>query len=618
MQAIARLFNADGEEILPVGKPFIWRDDVPPLEPEEPPPEPTPEATSERRLPGILGDLQSLLDTEGGPAVVRKTMSKDAIRRLATLSRKRPADWESFLFLLAKADGVSLRDMQAIQRAIRSEEKAQRERRKEERRKRAARTGIIPREMNDPEYLATCYLDRHPHTIHYRESFFQYDGRRWVEQPDDEFSSRLNAFCTQTIAEEVSRRMEADPSAEVEIPVVTPGLVNAVRQAVSGKKVIPRTAPFPCLLTGAAFGEDNWRDGTAYQSRRWVSVENGILDIDAYLEGKTSVLLHHTPAWFSPTCLPFPFDPRADCPGWKRFLERNLGDDPGKAGLLQEWFGYTTTHDTSMQKFLMMVGKGSNGKSVVLAVQMALAGAGNYSTVPLEKFREKFSLAGTAGKLVNVMAEVGKMDPAAEGTLKAFVVGDQMDFEQKFKPPFVARPTARLVIATNKVPPFTDTSDGIYRRMLLLQFDVKIPEGEKVAGMTDPDWWREKGELPGILNWALAGLARLRKRGRFDAPESCRAAVKQHRDNCNPARLFLDEHYRPSEDPKRGVVSKPTMYASYAAWCKQNGHSPVLASNKFGEEVFDCFPGAGNRKCPDSGKRVNAYLGIEEIPPGER
>ena len=56
--------------------------------------------------------------------------------------------------------------------------------------------------------------------------------------------------------------------------------------------------------------------------------------------------------------------------------------------------------------------------------------------------------------------------------------------------------------------------------------------------MTEGYW---QDELPGILNWALAGLARLRARGRFDLPAACRGLLADHRRASDPAREFLDK-----------------------------------------------------------------------------
>jgi P4 family phage/plasmid primase-like protien len=211
------------------------------------------------------------------------------------------------------------------------------------------------------------------------------------------------------------------------------------------------------------------------------------------------------------------------------------------------------------------------------------------------------------------MPDVGEIDKTSEGTLKSFIAGDVMPFEKKFKHPFTARPTARIMLATNNVPNFSDKSDGIWRHLLLLPLTVQIPEEEKVPGMLEPGWWRERGELPGILNWALDGLRRLRSRGRFTQPDECKDAAEAHRRDCNPARRFLLEHYEEG-DPGNDQVVKATLYNQYVAWCAANGYRHPNASNTFGKEVKRAFKEAkdGKDRAKDSSgpNRENVYKGI--------
>ena len=90
----------------------------------------------------------------------------------------------------------------------------------------------------------------------------------------------------------------------------------------------------------------------------------------------------------------------------------------------------------------------------------ALLGEHNVAHVPLELFGQRFQLTMTLGKLANIAAEVGDLDKAAEGVLKAFTAGDRMDFDRKGIPGIEAYPTARLVLATNNRPRFSDRSSG--------------------------------------------------------------------------------------------------------------------------------------------------------------
>jgi putative DNA primase/helicase len=269
-------------------------------------------------------------------------------------------------------------------------------------------------------------------------------------------------------------------------------------------------------------------------------------------------------------------------------LGTNLEGDADRIALLQEFFGYALVHTTDAQRCLILIGEGGNGKSVVLAGLHALLGAENVSTVPLEDFGRRFAMAQTLGKLANIVAEVGELDRTAEGTLKAFVSGDRMSFERKGKDPFTARPTARLVLSTNNLPRFADKSEGVWRRLCLVPFNRRVLEEERVPGMDKPEWWLQHDEVPGILNWALDGLKRLRANGmRFTEPASCRAALEAHRRESDPCREFLIEHYAPDDNGQ--PLRTAEVYGTYTAWCQENGHKHPLSSQAFGRQVRRVF-----------------------------
>jgi P4 family phage/plasmid primase-like protien len=454
---------------------------------------------------------------------------------------------------------------------------------------------------NDPHRLARLWLEQcashpdHDRAVFYREQFWIWDGKRWVAKPDSELRGQLTRFCKTQLDKDYAL-IVANWTGENEppkVPKVTMATVSNVMQALTGEVLLEQATPQPAWL------------GAGAERRNYLALGNGILDVDALLAGGDEILLPHTPKWFAPVCLPFDFDPDAKCDRWNALLKRNLNQDTDKARLLQQFFGYLLLPDTSHQKYLMMVGDGANGKSVIIAVLHALLGEDNISSVPLELFGEKFRLAGTLGKLANIVAEVGELERVAEGQLKAFVVGDPIECERKFKAPFLARPTARLVLATNNPPAFSDKSDGIWRRTLLLRFTVQIPEHEQVAGMDKPEFWQGSGELPGIFNWALAGLYELRQQGRFVVPAGCREEVEKLRSDSNPARRYLQEHCQAGD----GSIPCADLYRQYKEWCQLHGHHP-LADIGFGKEVARRFPSVKRQKRTQGTGRVWTYCGL--------
>lgn len=414
-----------------------------------------------------------------------------------------------------------------------------------------------------------------PTLRYYRDSFFGYDQTRFRELTDSEIRSRLVKYL--------------DPFARQ----ISKSAVSNILACLQAETLV-----------------DSWREPPVWlgsgKSLTYIAMANGLLDVEALLAGKSEVLRPHTPAWFSVVALPFDFDPNSKCPKWMEFLNRNLEGDTDRIHFLQEWFGYCLVHDTSQQKFVVFEGEGANGKSVACATLAAMLGIDNVSHVPLEAFGQRFQLTSTLGKLANICAEVGELDKAAEGFLKSFTSGDRMTFDRKHRDPIQSMPTARLVLATNNRPRFSDRSGGLWRRMVLIPWRVTIPESERVTGMDKPEWWQASGELPGIFGWAIVGLHRLRQQGRFTQPEICKEALAEYRAESNPARLFLTENYR---ENSLDYTEATSIYSAYREWCQANGYFP-LADRSFGKEVVRVFPNTKRGQKGTGKDRFWAYNGI--------
>lgn len=376
---------------------------------------------------------------------------------------------------------------------------------------------------------------------------------------------------------------------------VTCSLVHNVLQALESLCRLPHETNL-----------DSWLDETPGS---FVGVANGIVDINCAALGQADCLLPHSPNWFSLVVLPYSFDAAATCPNWLSFLVKNLEGDEQRIAILQEWFGLCLVTDTSFQKFLLMHGEGANGKSVACAVLTALLGPANVSNVPLEGFGERFQLMQTVGKLANIAAEIGELKKVAEGHLKSFTSGDQMQFERKYRDPIELTPTARLTLATNNLPRFSDRSGGLWRRMIPMPWRITIPAVDRIIGMDKGEWWLAKGELPGVFLWALAGLKRLREQCRFTESKICEAALAEYRGDCNPVATFLRENYR--EHPN-GFLTTFQLYTKYRDWCQQYGYDKPLGERNFGKELIRTFSLAKRERRGPRSHRTWGYAGICE------
>jgi putative DNA primase/helicase len=91
-------------------------------------------------------------------------------------------------------------------------------------------------------------------------------------------------------------------------------------------------------------------------------------------------------------------------------------------------------------------------------------------------------------------------------------------------------------------------------------------------------------ELPGILNWSLRGLDRLRRRGYFEMPQSSSDAIRQLEDLASPIAAFLRDWC--IIDPQAAVNVK-ALYGAWKAWCEQQGQS-ARSAIVFGRDLRAC------------------------------
>ena len=420
------------------------------------------------------------------------------------------------------------------------------------------------------------------HTVRWwKGRFWQWDGKRYAPLDADVLKAEV---------------MQCFDENDLDI---IPYHAKQIVDSISAVTLLLPTIEPPC-----------WVDGCVNSWDRLISLQNGMLDVDAYTAGQEETLIPHSPSYFSMNTLRHDFDPISTCPKWLDFLEEIFEGDSDIVDIIQEIFGYCLLPDTSLNKAFIFVGEGANGKTVVLRTLSRLVGRDNCSSVPLESFGQRFQMAQTLGKLVNLCEDVGELDRLAEGSIKMFTDGSEMTFEYKGKDTFSARPTARLVIATNNLPRFSDKSEGIWRRLKVIPFDYRIPEHRQDTRYKEDHQkdWIFHDELPGIFIWALDGLQRLKRNKIFTEAKSCTNILNQYRLDCNPAKTFLTDNYKETLDTR---ISVDVVYKKYKQFCDEGEYRKLSKSN-FGKEVFRTFPRAEKVRAGTRGNRYNEYVGISD------
>jgi putative DNA primase/helicase len=318
------------------------------------------------------------------------------------------------------------------------------------------------------------------------------------------------------------------------------------------------------------------READINKNKHLICLQNGTLDTNSY------ELLEHSPTHGLMTKTNIEWNPDATCPRWLQFLDEIFVNDIDKAqkiAFVKEWFGYCLVPDSSLHKFVLMVGAGGNGKSVLLFILTQLIGLANVSHAHIERLDEKYVRAELEGKLVNISSEISADATIADGYLKAIVAGDIVEAERKFKPSFSFRPYVRLIGATNGLPRLLDHSEGFARRAIILSFNRIFSEHEQDHTLEHT----LLNELSGILTWAVEGLRQLRERKKFDIPSSSTAALAKYRKDSDPVQLFAEECLELIDG--RGMPPAE-IYRSYQDWNRQNGFSP-MNKVRFGKRLAE-------------------------------
>jgi len=350
----------------------------------------------------------------------------------------------------------------------------------------------------------------------------------------------------------------------------------------------------PLIHIGESIQLNSFLDGI--DRGRFLSLKNGLLNLE------TRELINHTPNYFTTVCLPYDYDPDAACPEFELFLTDIMLGRQDYIELLQEFIGYLFRPDLREQKFLLCVGAGANGKGVLFEVIQSLVGIENCSQVPISRFADRFSLNSTIGRIANLTHESSHiLENEAENILKSYVAGDSLTIDRKHRDPIDIQPTAKLLIATNSLPRFGDKTQAIWRRILLVPFDLVLEEQYQIKNKAE----YLKKELPGILNWALAGLGRLNANG-FTIPQGQKELMEEYRRDADPARAFLMDNY--SESLNGEYVPCGELYKAYKEFCTDNGCHP-MNERTFGQHVKRIFPKVKRRRM-GTAKREYVYWGL--------
>jgi putative DNA primase/helicase len=310
-----------------------------------------------------------------------------------------------------------------------------------------------------------------------------------------------------------------------------------------------------------------------------LSLENGLL----HLPSKS--LLKHTPAFFTYNALPFDYQPGAQAPQWLAFLKQLWPNDQESIDTLQEIFGLCLTKNTEFQKMFLILGPKRCGKGTVARIIRAMLGTLNVSAPTLASLGGEFGMQPLIGKLVAIISDArltAKSDSDAIAERLLNISGeDAIDVNRKNTTFWHGQLMVRVIMLANGLPRFNDASGAFAGRFVMLRIVPSFYDQED-HGLTG----KLKKELPGILNWSIAGWERIAERGHFVRPESAKEYVRQMEDMASPVSVFVREECVSKLELS---VPKKALYHAWCNWCQGQGRQPGNIMT-FGKSLREAMP----------------------------
>jgi P4 family phage/plasmid primase-like protien len=255
------------------------------------------------------------------------------------------------------------------------------------------------------------------------------------------------------------------------------------------------------------------------------------------------------------------------------------------------------------QRFHIMTGSGSNGKSMLM--NLTSKSLGDYAAVvPISLFTQKRANSGAAapevirlkGRRFVTMQEPDEKVALNSGLMKQISSGEKMFARDLFKSGIEFEIQSKFHLACNDKPEIHSTDGGTWRRLVVVNFTSKFVEKPTESYHFPID--ENIQHAVNSIEWAtpfLAYLIHIYKEGHgfqklVPPPKILEYTTDYRNDNDGIAR-FITEKIGPSEDD---VVTREMLRSTFKQWKNQNEIS-LLPSDleKRIVEIYGKYPKGG-------------------------
>ena len=155
---------------------------------------------------------------------------------------------------------------------------------------------------------------------------------------------------------------------------------------------------------------------------------------------------------------------------------------------IEQWFSIIANYDEEVKRLLfeiineccnpnhtrnkigIIIGSGNNGKGTLQQLITNIIGSKNISNLHPKHFEAEFYNNQLIGKVCNIGDDVSSKYLESSSTLQSIATGDPITINRKNKNPIETSLKLFSLFSMNKIPKINNTTDGLYRRLLIIPF----------------------------------------------------------------------------------------------------------------------------------------------------
>lgn len=417
--------------------------------------------------------------------------------------------------------------------------------------------------------LGREFVDKFGEDIRYipeRGEWMYFNGERWIAGGDG-IVVRLSSQMASDLLFEASLVQVSDAASEAQRKHLTMKATAYSKSSRVRAMMDFAKADSRIIVSNLDVDSDPWL----------VGAPNGVIDLH------TGKMMKHSRDKLIMRSLGCSIDPSAKCPTWMAFIEKVVPDQEVR-GFLHRACGYTLTGLTIEHHMVFIVGDGENGKSTFLeTVFSAMGGYAHKAAESLLCTSDKgptppHVLAEIFGVRFLVSSEMRAGAKLNETAIKDLTGGDTLRGEPKYQAGFDFTNSAKLWMAGNDKPVIRGTDWGIWRRVRIVEFPVRIDPSERDEFLK----LKLQKEMPGILNWLVEGCLMWQKDGGLKAPPSVERAVADYRADQDVLAQFVSEMV---ETRPGATVKHADLFKAFTRWALATNSTNTITNRTMAKRL---------------------------------